>query len=119
MRRNIFYRSAVLTAALIVLTGSGFGPEGFKKRTWTKNELVSWYAEYRPTNERLKVFGYQGSDADYHYFITRPIDSFFMPRVPRAEIKIKDERPYSRSSSAPLYHYIVDPLQDFRKVPSP
>ena len=117
-RRVSITAKAAALLSLTLISGC-ISPEGFRKRTWSKAELVNWYAEYRPTNDRLKYFGYRGSDEKYHYFITRPIDSFFMPRVPRTELQLSDVRPLSRRSGGPMYHYVVDPRHDFRKTNQP
>lgn len=102
---------------MLVLNGC-LGPDGITKTTLTKTELVEWYAKNLPNNDRLKIFGYQGSDDRYHYFITRPIDSFLMPRVPRSELIIDDERPREGLPKSQLYYYVVDPLKNFQKVSS-
>ena len=89
--------------------------QGFPKRTWTKAELVEWYSKYASSNPRVQRFGYCGSDDKYHYFVTRPIDSYLLPRVPRSESVIADERPRASLGRA-NYFYLVDPARDFRKI---
>lgn len=105
----------LLLIAVCALLSGCLSPEGWKKSQWTKTELVEWYTEYEPTTPGLSKFGYAGSDANYHYFITRPIDSFLIPKVPRGELTIQDERKRSDLGKR-LYFYEVDPKQNFRKI---
>lgn len=42
-----------------------------------------------------------------------------MPRVPRDQITIQDERRHSDLGWSQFYFYLVDPRQNFRKVPDP
>ena len=116
MKPGLYKVILILGVTVMVVVAACLSPEGFSKATWTKGELVQWYARFSPSNERVRRFGYRGSDSGYHYFITRPIDSFFMPRVSRSELQMEDERPLSNASSSPLYFYLVDPLHDFKKV---
>jgi len=107
-------RASFVAVIALVLAGC---VEGFQKETWSKAELMEWYLKYAPKNPRIQKFGYAGSDAKYHYFITRPIDSFFSPRVSRSEIMISDERPRSALGRRLMFYY-VDPGHDFQKVPN-
>jgi hypothetical protein len=97
------------------LTSGCLSPEGRPKEVWTKDELVSWHREHTQTNPNLKKFGYAGSDDNYHYFITRPVDSFLLPRIPRKDLKIVDERPRAELKKQ-LYFYLVDPQRNFRRI---
>lgn len=112
-------RHLIILLTLALLLPSCISPEGYKKSVWHKQELLDWYNEHEPTNSNLRKFGYAGSDEAYHHFITRPIDSFLQVKIPRNEITIPDERPRSSLTSRQLYFYLVDPRQNFRKVPSP
>jgi hypothetical protein len=106
----------VLIAAICLLLAGCLSPEGWTRSAWNKKDLVIWYDKHEPTNSNLSKFGYAGSDDRFHYFITRPVDSFITPRIPRNELTISDER--SRSTlGRQLYFYQVDPRQDFRKIP--
>ncbi|RYZ63745.1 MAG: hypothetical protein EOP09_17150 [Proteobacteria bacterium] len=101
--------------AISVVLGGCISPEGWTQSDWSKQELVAWYNKYEPTNSNLTKFGYAGSDDRFHYFVTRPVDSFFTPRIPRSELAILDER--SRSDlGRRLYFYRVDPSHNFRKI---
>lgn len=106
----------LLTLAACLFLHGCISAEGWKKSVWTKRELVDWYEKYERPKPRPSAFGYQGSDERYHYFITRPIDSFLMLKIPRTELTIPDERPRSRLGKQ-LYFYRVDPGKDFRKIP--
>lgn len=53
--------------------------------------------------------GYQGSDATHHHYITRPIDWFVDYRIPKTQLKLKDERPLLKSIDT---HYLVNPSAD-------
>ncbi len=100
---------------LILLSISVSCAEGIRKSTWSKREVLEWYLKYAPTNDRIRDFGYCGSDAQYHYFVTRPIDSTLRIRVPRTELALSDERPHASLGDA-YYFYRVDPSHDFDKV---
>jgi hypothetical protein len=101
-------------AAGLLLSGC-ISPEGWTRSVWSKSDLVAWYNEYEPVRSNLSKFGYAGSDEGFHHFITRPVDSFFMPKIPRSELTVPDERPRAELGRR-LYFYLVDPRQDFRKV---
>src|SRR5205823_12589142 len=85
---------------------------GCTKQTWTKAELTDWYVRF---GDRKPKIGYAGSDADYHYFATRPIDSWVLPRVARSEITVEQERSHA-SLGRRFWFYVVDPTLDFAKV---
>lgn len=81
-----------------------------------KSELQKWYRDDLSRYSGAGKLGYTGSDADYHYFITRPVDDFVSVQVPRNELKLKDEHPSSELGWKRMYFYLVDPEQDFRKI---
>ena len=85
-----------------------------RKTEWTKKEVIEWHERFG-SRERGGL-GYQGSDEQHHHFIARAVDSWVFIKVKRDELKMDDERPFSRASSAPLAHYAVDPARDFQKV---
>jgi hypothetical protein len=101
--------AALLCAAL--LTGCNLSP------VLSKKELVDWYTANHRTLSNLERFGYAGSDEKYHYFITRPIDYFYFPKIPRTELQMPDERPRSQLGRGDLYFYPVDPGNNFKRVP--
>jgi hypothetical protein len=43
------------------------------------------------------------------------MDHWNFIEIARNELTVDDERSYNTTSSAPLYHYLVDP-QDYRKI---
>jgi hypothetical protein len=81
----------------------------------SKKEFVEWYSGISELPGFGKV-GYRGSDAQYHHFVVRPVDSFVFFRVRRSDVKIQDEREEGTAGSS-IYFYLVDPLKDFQKVP--
>ena len=78
-----------------------------------KQEATAWYARY---SSMVRWVGYQGSDPQFHYYIARVMDDWNFIRIRKDELRVGDERPYSKASSAPLFHYLVDPSRDYRKV---
>ena len=59
----------------VLLMVIGLSLSGCAKETWSKAEFVEWYVGFETNKPKI---GYCGSDAKYHYFITRPIDSFIL-----------------------------------------
>ncbi len=109
----MFSRLTTLFVAIACLTACG----GY--HDVSAKELVVWHKDLAamqkdPARSRI---GYRGSDENSHYFIARPVDSFTIFRVPRAEIKIADERPLSDLDN--LYYYVVDPAKNFRVIQEP
>ena len=100
-------RSLAILVGLAVLTGC-------TKETWSRAELVDWYLQFGSKRPKL---GYAGSDGQYHYFATRPIDNWVLPRVARTEITIAEERSHA-SLGRRFWFYVVDPAQDFAKIPN-
>ena len=78
-----------------------------------KKAAADWYSRY---SSMVRWVGYQGSDQQFHYYIARVMDDWAFIQIPKSELTVTDERPYSTASSAPQYHYLVDPQQDYRKV---
>lgn len=91
--------------------------EGIKRNQWSKSEVVAWYAKYEPVVHGLSKYCYAGSNAKYHYFICRPIDSFLIQKIPRAELVMPDERKREDLGKR-LYFYQVDPKRNFKKMPA-
>ena len=101
--------SARLAALLLVM---GCIP-GCVATPLDKQEAEIWYAQYA---SMVQWTGYQGSDQQFHYYIARVMDDWNWIRIRKGELTMDDERPYSRASGAPLYHYLVDPGRDYRKL---
>lgn len=78
-----------------------------------KQEAADWYSRY---SSSVRWVGYQGSDAQFHHYIARVMDDWAFIQIRKAELTVADERPYSTASSAPQYHYLVDPKRDYRKI---
>lgn len=78
-----------------------------------RQAAADWYSRY---SAMVQWVGYQGSDRQFHYYIARVMDDWNWIRIRREELRVDDERPYSTRSSGPLYYYLVDVGQDYRKV---
>ena len=78
-----------------------------------KQEAAGFYARY---SSMVRWVGYQGSDEHFHHFIARVMDHWNFIRIERGELAMTDERPFSKTSSAPLYYYLVDPSQNYQKI---
>ncbi len=104
----------ILLALILALLGTHCG---CTERVWSRAEFETWYADQRPYYSNLERVRYRGSDAESHYFLLRPVDSFVTARIPRKEITIKDERPYTGGSFAALGYYDVDVLHGYAKKP--
>lgn len=85
-----------------------------RKTEWTKQEVIEWYAKYGSMVGG--GLGYQGSDQQRHHFIARVMDDWAFIQIKKEELKLDDERPLSRTSSAPLAYYAVDPSRNFQKI---
>ena len=77
---------------------------------WTREAVVSWYAQH---HKQIGFVGYQGSDQTRHHFIARYMDDWVFIVIKKEELRLNDERPFSRAWSAQLYYYLVDPSRYF------
>jgi hypothetical protein len=84
-----------------------------------KSELQHWYRDELSRYSGAGKLGYQGTDADFHHFIARPIDDFVGIQVPKNQIKLPEEHPASELGSHRMYFYLVDPNHGFRKILEP
>jgi len=110
--RRKYMRSSVVTV-LLMLSGCQLfylGSGGKQHPVWTKQEIVEWYGKFRQPPR----FMYRGSDAEWHYFITRPIDDFVFIQVDRKELVVPEEHPCSQQME--FGYYPVDPSNGFRKA---
>jgi len=82
------------------------------RETWSRTEVIEWYTRFGANKPK---FGYCGSDTTYHYFISRPIDSFVSPWIARSELVVADERP-RLATGRRMHYYFVDPEKDFQKI---
>jgi hypothetical protein len=106
MRQFRIIRVVAMLALLVSLAGCRTTP-------MSKQEAADWYARY---SSMVRWVGYQGSDEQYHYFIARVMDEWNFIRINRAELKVEDEQPYSKASSAPLFYYLVDPSREYQRI---
>lgn len=98
---------------------SCLSPHGYPSRSvLSKTQLIEWYSNNLQKYPAIDKFGYAGSDENYHYFIVRPVDDFVIHEVPRADLKVPDERLRGELGRS-LYFYLVDPANNFKKVPEP
>lgn len=95
---------------VLVLLGLLAGGCVARPRVWTKAEFVRWNAE---APGAIRFVGYQGSDEVTHHFIARVMDTWTFFQIAKSELRLPDERVFSRASSAVLYYYLVDPARDF------
>ena len=79
----------------------------------SKQEAADWYSRY---HLMVRWVGYQGSDEQYHHYIARVMDDWAFIRIKKDELRVSDERPYSKSSSAPFCYYRVDPRRDYAEI---
>jgi hypothetical protein len=84
-----------------------------RRTAMNKQEAANWYAKY---SSGVRWVGYQGSDQQFHYYIARAMDDWVFIQIRTNELTVADPRPYSTASSAPQYHYLVDPSRDYRKI---
>ena len=84
-----------------------------RRTPMNKQEAADWYAQYSST---VRWVGYQGTDQQFHHYIARVMDDWAFIQISTNELTVVDQRPYSTASSAPQYHYLVDPKRDYRKV---
>lgn len=106
MRSFFYLRPALLLVGLLSLSAC-------RTARLNKEEATDWYARYA---SMVRWVGYQGSDEQFHYFIARVMDGWSFIQLRRDELVVEDTRPYSTTSSAPLFHYLVDPASNYRKV---
>jgi len=107
---------------ILILTfciSSCLSPHGYPSRSvLSKTQLIKWYSDNLQKYPTIDKFGYAGSEDDFHYFIVRPVDDFVIHEVPRSDLKIPDVRLRSELGRS-LYFYLVDPSNNFKKVPEP
>ena len=59
---------------------------------------------------------YQGSDRRFHHFAVFAFTDWYLFRVARQEIDLKDERPFQQDMPVSFSYYEVDPYDGFRKI---
>lgn len=57
---------------------------------------------------------YSGSDKQWHYFISRPVDDFAFYKISREELEMADERPFAGDYLPAAY--AVDFRNGFKKL---
>ena len=98
----------VLLTMLLSLSACAIDP-------MSRQQAVDWYTS---NASELKWVGYQGSDKDYHYFVGRKPDTWVFIRIWKNDLTVEDERPFTSTYRYPLYYYLVDPTQDYIKIPN-
>jgi hypothetical protein len=107
---------AFLTLHVVAVSVFLASLQGCRTSPMSKQEATDWYARY---GSMVRWVGYQGSDEQFHHFIARVMDDWNFIQIRRDELKLNDEKPFSRGSSAPLYYYLVDPSRDYQKIGEP
>lgn len=95
--------------AALILTILMIAASGCAKDVWHREDVVEWSRNFRSRPPDIR---YCGSDSQWHYFLSHPIDWVFIT-VPRSEIDIPEEFPPAKSGT---WYYYVDPLNEFQKV---
>lgn len=104
----------IIVASLWLLTGPATAQLGLGyKPINTLAAARTWAVETQRYSTWHGWLLYQGSDTAAHHFIGRIMDEWTWFIIRRAELTLTDERPYRRSSSAPLGYYYVDATHDF------
>ncbi len=89
-------------------------------RIWKNNDFIDWYGKYwhdEKIDENIRALFYRGTSDKYHHFIMRTVDSWLLVRIDKGEVSIEEERQYKTDSSAKFPgYYIVDPMNDYKKV---
>jgi hypothetical protein len=99
---------------LVVLLSAFVAAAGCVTSTMTKQAWDDWYARHAPAVEWV---GYQGSDAYAHHFIARiKGGDVKLIVIRRSELVVADERPWSSYWTGPLYYYLFDPVQNYRRI---
>jgi len=78
-----------------------------------RQEAVDWYTNNAAELTRV---GYQGTDKNYHYFAGRTKKGWAFIRVRKNELTMEDERTFTSIYRYPVYYYLVDPTQDYKKI---
>jgi hypothetical protein len=86
---------------------------GCAKSVWHRQEVVEWSAHFNSWPPDLR---YCGSDAQWHIFLSHPMDNWVVIHVPRNEIKMAEELPLKKDGTGDPWYYYVDPLNGFQRV---
>jgi hypothetical protein len=87
-----------------------------RKTDWTISEVKEWAERNKEFPTWHGMLLYQGSDTLNHHYISRVMDEWVWFNIKRVDLKITDERQYSKSSSAPFGYYYVDVTKNFIKT---
>ena len=102
--------SALLLALLFSCQSGG---------VWSAQELTEWHGSLTESRaEFISPLYYRGTDAQYHYFLCRSMDTWVPVQVKTEEIKLTEVKPYvsaSQSRNFPGY-YAVDPGNGYTKI---
>ena len=107
-------RLILTTAFLLSLTGAAPAQSIlWRKTAWTVADVKQWAVDNQNYSTWHGWLLYQGTDSLGHHLIGRYLDEWAWFIIHRAELPLADEKPYRRSSSAPLGYYYVDATKDF------
>ena len=104
-------RCGLVSMALLALIGVSLA--GCSSKPLNNEQATRFFADW---GKAVRWVGYQGSDQQYHYFIARVMDSWRFIQIEKSKLTVAEEWPNSKASSAPLYHYIVDPHNNYKKI---
>ena len=86
---------------------------GCREGVITVKEFVAWHQNI---GVHASWPAYQGSDRRFHHFAVFAFTDWYLFRVARQEIEMKDERPFRKDSAVSFSYYEVDPYDGFRKI---
>lgn len=87
-----------------------------RKTEWTVEETKQWAESQKKFPTWHGALLYQGSDSVHHHFISRVMDEWVFFQIKKEELKLVEEKPYKKTSSAPLGYYYVDASNNFIKT---
>ena len=103
------------TVGLLLLFSAGCLGFNLGAQRIGRQEWEEWYER---NAAQVQWVGYQGSDADFHYFVARiqRMGDWKFIEIRREELILEDERPWSSDYTGPLYHYRVDPNRNYTRI---
>jgi len=86
---------------------------GCHERVMTVHELIDWHKE---VGVHASWPRYQGSDKRYHHFSVYAFTDWYVFKIARSELALKEEHPYSEDAPASFEYYEVDDFEGFGKI---